>query len=84
MAEDQVRADYDRARRKAFLRDLVSFFRREPNTLISYADVRDRVTMEGESYRGMQEVPVQAPPVCPAAACMTSATASAFCAEVPA
>jgi hypothetical protein len=58
MADDQVRADYDRARRKAFLHDIVSFFKREPNTLISYADVRDRVTMEGESYRGMQEVPV--------------------------
>ena len=58
MADDQVRADYDRARRKAFLRDVVGFFRREPNILLSYADVRDRVTMEGESYRGMQEVPV--------------------------
>lgn len=59
MAEEQVRADYDRARRKAFLHDVVSFFRRQPNTLISYADVRNRVTMEGESYRGMQEVPVE-------------------------
>lgn len=58
MADDQVRADYERARRKAFLNDIVSFLRREPNTLISYADVRDRVTMEGESYRGLQEVPV--------------------------
>jgi hypothetical protein len=58
MADEQVRADYDRARRKAFLNDIVSFLKREPNTLISYADVRDRVTMEGESYRGMQEVPV--------------------------
>ncbi len=58
MGDDQVRADYDRARRKAFLNDIVSFLKREPNTLISYADVRDRVTMEGESYRGMQEVPV--------------------------
>lgn len=58
MADDQIRADYDRARRKAFLNDIVSFLRREPNTLISYADVRDRVTMEGESYRGLQEVPV--------------------------
>lgn len=58
MADDQIRADYERARRKAFLRDVVAFFRREPNTLISYADVRDRVTMEGESYRGMREVPV--------------------------
>jgi hypothetical protein len=58
MAEDQVRADYERARRKAFLHDVVGFFKREPNVLLSYADVRDRVTMEGESYRGMQEVPV--------------------------
>lgn len=58
MAEDQVRADYDRARRKAFLNDIVSFFRREPNTLLSYADVRDRVQVESESYRGMQEVPL--------------------------
>lgn len=58
MADDLVRADFERARRKAFLRDIVSFFRREPNTLISYADVRNRVTMEGESYRGMREVPI--------------------------
>jgi len=58
MADEQVRADYERARRKAFLHDVVSFFRRQPNTLLSYADVRDRVTMEGESYRGLQEVPV--------------------------
>jgi hypothetical protein len=58
MADDQVRADYDRARRKAFLHNIVSFFRREPNILISYADVRDRVTMDRESYRGMQEVPI--------------------------
>jgi hypothetical protein len=58
VAEEQVRADFERARRKAFLNDVVSFFRREPNTLISYADVRDRVTMEGESYRGLQVVPV--------------------------
>ena len=58
MREEQVSADYDRARRKAFLNDIVSFLKREPNTLISYADVRDRVTMENESYRGMREVPV--------------------------
>ncbi len=58
MRDDQVSADYDRARRKAFLNDIVSFLKREPNTLISYADVRDRVTMEHESYRGMREVPV--------------------------
>lgn len=59
MADDQVRSDFERARRKAFLHDIVSFLKREPNTLISYADVRDRVTMEGESYRGLQEVPVE-------------------------
>lgn len=59
MAEDQVRADYERARRKAFLRDIVSFLKREPNTLVSLADVQDRVTMEGESYRGLQVVPVE-------------------------
>ncbi len=58
MRDDQVSADYDRARRKAFLHDIVSFLKREPNTLISYADVRDRVTMEHESYRGMREVPI--------------------------
>jgi hypothetical protein len=59
VAEDQVRADYERARRKAFLRDIVSFLKREPNTLVSLADVQDRVTMEGESYRGLQVVPVE-------------------------
>ncbi len=59
MVEEQVRSDFERARQKAFFNELTSFFSRRTNTLISFHDVRSRFKPEGESYRGMQEVPVR-------------------------
>lgn len=56
--EEQVRHDFERARQRAFLHDLVSIFARRPNDLISYHDFRKRVSPEGESYRGLQTVPL--------------------------
>ena len=56
--QEQVRADFDRARQKAFLHDLVGVFVRRPNNLIPYHEVRSRVSPEGESYRGVQTVPL--------------------------
>jgi len=58
MVDEQINADYDRAHRRAFLRSVMSHVLRQPNALIPYRDVRDRITMERESYRGMQTVPV--------------------------
>jgi len=56
--EDQVRSDFERARQKAFIRDLVSAVNRRPNDLIPFHEFRKRLSPEGESYRGMQTVPV--------------------------
>jgi hypothetical protein len=58
VGDEQINADFERARTKAFLRDVLSLFRRQPNTLIPYSDIRQRLTLEGESYRGLREVPV--------------------------
>ena len=56
--EEQVRQDFERARQRAFLQDLGSIFARRPSNLISYHDFRQRVSPEGESYRGLQTVPL--------------------------
>lgn len=52
----EVRHDFERARRNAFLHDLLAVFQRRPNDLIPYHEVRQRVAPEGESYRGLQTV----------------------------
>lgn len=59
MRDDLVRADYDRAHRRAFLRSVRSLILRQPNSLVAYRDLRDRVKVEREVYRGFQEVPVE-------------------------
>jgi len=59
VVEEQVKTDFDRARQKAFFNELLSFFNRRSNELLSFHDVRKRFKPEGESYRGMQEVPVR-------------------------
>jgi hypothetical protein len=59
MAHEQVEADFDRALTKAFLRNVSSVLLRQPNSLLPYHEVKERLRSEGESYRGMQAVPVQ-------------------------
>ncbi len=58
MVDEQVRADFDRARHKAFLHDLWAAVGRRPNDLIPYNEVRRRLSPERESYRGVQVVPL--------------------------
>jgi hypothetical protein len=58
MVSEKTRQDFERARHKALLHDLVSIVRRQPNELIPYHEVRKRTSPEGESYRGIQIVPV--------------------------
>ncbi len=57
--EDAIRSDFERARQKAFLHDVLAVFARRPNDLISFHDVRSRVSPERESYRGIQTVPIE-------------------------
>lgn len=58
MIEEQLRDDFERARRKAFLNDLVALITRRPNNLLPYHEVRKRLTPESENYRGMTSVPL--------------------------
>ncbi|CAN5702336.1 DUF4032 domain-containing protein [soil metagenome] len=58
MADEMINADYDRAHRKAFLRSVLSHLTRQSNSLMPYREVRDRLTMDRETYRGMEAVPV--------------------------
>ncbi len=59
MMEDQVRTDFDRARRRAFRRDLLATVNRRPNDLLPFHEIRKRLSPDSESYRGMQTVPVR-------------------------
>ncbi len=50
--------DFERARRKAFVDDLVSMLSRKPNWLMSFEDVRQALPIKGQFYKGHEEVPL--------------------------
>jgi hypothetical protein len=56
----QARADFDRARRKAFFGELISILRKQPEGLLSFDDVLEALPIEGEFYTGLHQVPVSA------------------------
>ncbi len=58
MMEEQLRSDFERARQKALFHDLVATATRRQNNLIPFHEVRKRLSPEGESYRGLQTVPI--------------------------
>ena len=58
MMEDQVRQDFERARQKAAIHDLLAAVSRRPNDLVPFHEIRSRLSPEGESYRGLQTVPI--------------------------
>jgi hypothetical protein len=51
-------ADFNKARRKAFWRDIAAMFSRRPNELVSFEQVKRSLKTLGESYRGVQTVPL--------------------------
>jgi len=57
-SEDRARADFGTARRKAFWNEILSFLSGRPNRLLSWDEVRDKLGIRGQVYRGMQTVPV--------------------------
>jgi len=57
-SEDKARADFGTARRKAFWNEIMSFLSGRPNRLLSWDEVRDKLGIRGQVYRGMQAVPV--------------------------
>jgi hypothetical protein len=50
--------DYSDARRKAFWNEILAFVGRRPNRLLSWDEVRDRLGVRGQIYRGLRTVPV--------------------------
>ncbi len=59
MMEDQLRDDFERARHKAVLHDLLAVVNRQTNDLMPFHEIRKRLSPEGESYRGLQTVPIR-------------------------
>src|SRR5687767_171408 len=55
-----AQADFERARRKAFLNEVASMFSGKPNWLLSFDEVQRVLPMQGQYYKGMQQVPVSA------------------------
>lgn len=53
-------ADFDRARWKAFLNDLVAGVSRRPNWLLAFEEVQRALPIKGQSYKGLHTVPVDA------------------------
>ncbi len=54
----QAERDFNQARWRAFLNDVGAFLERRPNELLSFDAVRSSLPVYGQSYRGVQEVPV--------------------------
>lgn len=57
MYKDMSNADFERARNKQVINDWLSVVRRRENQLVPLHEITRRLRPEGESYRGMQEVP---------------------------
>jgi len=56
--KDQAQVDFDTARRKAFWNAIISFMSGRPNRLLSWDEVRGKLGIRGQAYRGVQAVPV--------------------------
>ena len=54
----QTIAEFHQARRKAFWRDILTMLARRPNELVSFEQVKRSLKTLGESYRGVQTVPL--------------------------
>jgi hypothetical protein len=52
----RARADYSRARFKAFLNQVRAVLSRQPTTLLSYDEVKEKLHIGGPIYRGVQTV----------------------------
>ncbi len=53
-----VDADFSRARLKAFFADVAAILSRRPNALLTFDEVRDKLHIRQQIYRGVRAVPV--------------------------
>jgi len=56
--KDQAQVDFDMARRRAFWNEIASFLSGRPNRLLSWDEVRGKLGVRGQVYRGVRAVPV--------------------------
>ncbi|MDX9991408.1 MAG: hypothetical protein RBS68_05100 [Anaerolineales bacterium] len=56
---ERARADFSRARLKAFANSIWSLIQGQPNQLLSYDDIKEKLRIGGPIYRGVQTVPVK-------------------------
>lgn len=54
---EQAKADFSRARWKAFVRGVMASLRGEKNTLLSYDEVKEKLRIGGPIYRGVKTIP---------------------------
>lgn len=50
--------DFDRARRKAFWRRVLTWLKGESNELLPFDDVREKMPIKGQYYSGLKQVPI--------------------------
>lgn len=55
---DQARADFQRARFKAFMNRVLGVLSGQPTTLLSYDEIKEKLRIGGPIYRGVQTVRV--------------------------
>src|SRR6059036_3631102 len=58
MRSDTAGADYRRARRRAFMRGVMSWFRRSDNALLAFDEVRRGIHAQAQREGGYREVPI--------------------------
>ena len=58
MIEQQIRSDFERATRRAFWNQIKNWFTRRSNELLPFDEVRARLPLAGQHYRGLEEVPL--------------------------
>jgi len=58
MKQLRARADFETARIQAFLRDAGAVLHGDTRPLLSFDEVRRAARLEGQSYRGLKDVPI--------------------------
>jgi len=56
---ERARADFSRVRFKAFVNSIWSLIQGQPNQLLSYDEIKEKLRVGGPIYRGVQTVPVK-------------------------
>jgi hypothetical protein len=59
VSEGRAQVDFVTARRKAFWNEVVSFLRGRSNRLLAWDEVRDKLRVRGQIYRGLHAVPIE-------------------------